>query len=393
MWTTSDYQHMSRALQLARRGLYSTDPNPRVGCVIVKDDVVLGEGWHQQAGQAHAEIEALKNVAERNSSTNVVTSLSGASCYVSLEPCSHQGKTPPCTEALIKAGIKRVVAATIDPNPLVAGKGLQQLEDAGIETASGMMQMQARELNPGFEMRMREGRPFVRCKLAMSLDGKTALANGESKWISSAASRLDVQRLRARSSAVMTGIATVIADNPSMNVRSMNDQAKEDQTRDNQTGNEHSVYKGRQPLRVILDSNLEIPREAKILHLPGDVMIFHSSADTDKQQKLMNPGVELVAVEEQRGPKFLQQVLRHLASNKEVNEVLLETGSSLAGEMLQAGLIDEIVIYMAPALFGPDAKGLFQLPLIEDMKDKVSLNFSDIRSIGQDIRITATINR
>ena len=181
MWTASDYQHMSRALQLARRGLYSTDPNPRVGCVIVKDDVVLSEGWHQKAGQAHAEIEALKNAKGNNLSEN----LSGATCYVTLEPCAHHGRTPPCTESLINAGIKKVIAATIDPNPLVAVKGLRQLKEAGIETASGLMEAQAGELNPGFRMCMQQGRPFVRCKLAMSLDGKTALSNGESKWISS----------------------------------------------------------------------------------------------------------------------------------------------------------------------------------------------------------------
>ena len=230
MWNTLDYQHMSRALQLARRGLYSTDPNPRVGCVIVKDDVVLSEGWHQKAGQPHAEIEALNNAIEN---------VSGATCYVTLEPCAHHGRTPPCTESLISAGIRKVVAATIDPNPLVAGKGLQQLKEAGIETASGLLEAQAGELNPGFVMRMQQGRPFVRCKLAMSLDGKTALSTGDSKWISSAESRMDVQKLRARSSAVMTGVGTVIADNPSMNVRL--------------SESTEWAKHGRQPFRVILD--------------------------------------------------------------------------------------------------------------------------------------------
>ncbi len=374
MWTASDYQHMSRALQIARRGLYSTDPNPRVGCVLVKDNTVLAEGWHQKAGQPHAEIEALKNASENNASVNVT----GATCYVSLEPCVHHGRTSPCTESLIDSGIKRVVAAMLDPNPLVSGKGLQQLNDAGIETASGLMETQARELNPGFEMRMKEGRPFVRCKLAMSLDGRTALANGESKWISSAESRMDVQKLRARSSAIMTGVGTIIADDPSMNVR---------------LSEEKNIKHQRQPLRVILDSDLDISLDAKILSLPGDVMIFHASENSDKKQKLANIGAELKSVEEKRGSAFLEYVLAYLAREKEINEVLLEAGSTLSGEILQAGLIDELIVYLAPTLLGPDAKSLFQLPMIENMKDRVSLNFSDIRTIGQDIRIKATIKR
>jgi len=361
MWTTSDYQHMSRALQLARRGLYSTDPNPRVACIIVKDDVVLSEGWHQKAGQPHAEIEALKNALDNHASADV----SGATCYVTLEPCAHHGRTSPCTESLIKAGIRRVVVAAIDPNPLVAGKGLQQLMEANIETESGLMESQARELNPGFEMRMKQGRPFVRCKLAMSLDGKTALYNGESKWISSSESRMDVQKLRARSSAIMTGIATVIADDPSMNVRL--------------SESSEWAKHGRQPLRVVLDSELEISPKAKILNVAGDVIIFHQSNNKNREAK--------------RGPAFLEFVLRFLAGEKEINEVLLEAGSSLSGEMMQAGFIDELIIYLAPTLLGQDAKALFQLPLIEKMSDRLSLNFSDIRSVGKDIRIKAIVNR
>jgi diaminohydroxyphosphoribosylaminopyrimidine deaminase/5-amino-6-(5-phosphoribosylamino)uracil reductase len=302
----------------------------------------------------------------------------GATCYVSLEPCVHHGRTSPCTESLINSGIKRVVAAMLDPNPLVSGKGLQQLDDSGIETASGLMEAQARELNPGFEMRMKHGRPFVRCKLAMSLDGRTALMNGDSKWISSEESRLDVQRLRARSSAIMTGVGTVIADDPSMNVRSSDEKKIEHQ---------------RQPLRVILDSDLDISLDAKILSLQGDVMIFHASEDSGRKQKLAEKGVELISVEAKRSSAFLEFVLRYLAMKKEINEVLLETGSTLSGEMLQAGFIDELIIYLAPILLGQDAKSLFQIPIIENMSDRVSLNFSEIRTIGQDIRIKATINR
>ena len=375
MWTASDYQYMSRALQLARRGLYSSDPNPRVGCVIVKDDVVLSEGWHHKAGQVHAEIEALNNAKKNNTSGNV----SGATCYVTLEPCAHHGRTPPCTESLINAGIKKVIAATIDPNPLVAGKGLQQLNEADIETASGLMKAQAVELNPGFEMRMQQGRPFVRCKLAMSLDGKTALSNGDSKWISGPESRMDVQKLRARSSAIMTGVGTVIADNPSMNVR-----LSETSERDGDV---------RQPLRVILDSKLEISPEARILNVPGYVIIFHQSANKDRHRQLENKGAELVTIDEARGSAFLKQALNYLATEKEINEIFLETGSILAGEMLQAGLIDELILYLAPTLLGQDAKGLFQLPLLDSMSDRISLDFSDIRSIGNDIRIKALVNR
>ncbi len=375
MWTTSDHQHMSRALQLARRGLYSTDPNPRVACIIVKDDVVLSEGWHQKAGQPHAEIEALKNALDNHTSADV----SGATCYVTLEPCAHHGRTSPCTESLIKAGIRRVVAATIDPNPLVAGKGLQQMMVANIETESGLMESQARELNPGFEMRMKQGRPFVRCKLAMSLDGKTALHNGESKWISSSESRMDVQKLRARSSAIMTGIATVIADDPSMNVRL--------------SESSEWAKHGRQPLRVVLDSELEISPKAKILNVAGDVIIFHQSNNKNREEQLENKGAELFSVKAKRGPAFLEFVLRFLAGEKEINEVLLEAGSSLSGEMMQAGFIDELIIYLAPTLLGQDAKALFQLPLIEKMSDRLSLNFSDIRSVGKDIRIKAIVNR
>lgn len=375
MWTASDYQHMSRALQLAQRGLYSTDPNPRVGCVIVKDDVVLSEGWHQKSGQAHAEIEALNNAKENNTAEHIA----GATCYVTLEPCVHQGRTVACSSSLIHAGIKKVVVATIDPNPLVSGKGLRQLKQAGIETASGLMATQATQLNPGFEMRMRQGRPLVKCKLAMSLDGKTALSNGDSKWISSDASRLDVQELRARSSAIMTGVGTVIADDPSLNVRL--------------SKTSRWAEHGRQPLRVILDSKLETPINAKILALPGDVIIFHGLEGEAKRNNFKNTGAELVFVKAKRGLSFFEYVLTYLVREREVNEVLLETGANLSGEMLQAGLIDELILYLAPILLGQDAKGLFKLPMIANMSDRISLLITDTRTIGVDLRIKASIHR
>ena len=362
---------MSHALQIARHGLYSSDPNPHVGCVIVKDDKVLSTGWHHQAGQAHAEIKALSSLA-----TNHV---SGAICYVSLEPCVHHGRTPPCVAALINADIKHVVIATLDPNPMVSGKGMQALNKAGITTQVGLMEQQARHLNRGFEMRMRHERPFVICKLAMSLDGKTALQNGESSWISSAQSRQDVQRLRAMSSAIMTSVATVLADDPLMNVRDL--------------GALEYTTGGRQPVRVILDSDLITPLDAKILHEQGDVVIFHACSDPDKQKKLRGLGVELIPIMLAKGTKFLHAVLQYLAKEKEINTILLETGSRLAGQMLQANFIDELIIYVAPTLLGQDAKNLFHLPLLKDMQSKTTLAFSEIRPIGNDIRITATINK
>lgn len=359
---------MSRALQIAKRGLYSTDPNPRVGCVIVKNDTILAEGWHKRAGQAHAEVDALNKL-----SVDAV----GATCYISLEPCVHHGRVSPCIDALIGAGIKHVIMATTDPNPLVNGKGLRALNEANIKTSIGLMQTQARELNAGFEMRMTMGRPFVRCKLAMSLDAKTALADGNSQWISSVESRSDVQRLRARSSAILTTAATVIKDDPSMNVRT--------------TAALAWPNYDRQPLRTILDTNLAIPTSAKILHLLGDVIIFHASNDQDKQTALENIGVRLVMIDAQEKQQFLTTVLQHLAEKNEINEILVEAGATLAGSLLQARLIDELIIYLAPTVLGSDAKGLFTLPLLTEMSNRHLLKFTDIRSIGTDIRITATI--
>ena len=356
---------MSHALQLARRGMYTTDPNPRVGCVLVNGQEIIAAGWHQVAGGPHAEINALHQAADKARS---------ADCYVTLEPCVHTGKTPPCTDAIIKAGIKRVIAATVDPNPAVSGKGLEQLQAAGIKTETGLMQSQSRELNPGFETRMKKGRPYVRCKLAMSLDGRTAMeTNDENQWISGESSRLDVQRLRARSSAIMTGINTVLADDPSLNVRDIN------------TGE-------RQPIRVILDAKLRMPTDARLLGLPGETMIFTESDDMEKQEKLKTAGAQVVSLKCSGKQEFLKSVMRFLASEKEINEILLESGAILAGSMLEANLIDEIIVYVAPVLMGHDARSLFQLPAIRTMADRLELVFSDIRMVGDDCRITAKIS-
>ena len=347
---------MSHALQLARRGMYTTHPNPRVGCVIVKHDEIIAEGWHRFTGEAHAEIAALNSAGQL---------ANGADCYVTLEPCVHTGNTPPCTDALIKAGIKRLVAATTDPNPVVSGKGLEALQAAGIITETGLLQQQSQQLNAGFEKRMRYGRPFVRCKLAMSLDGRTAMAEGESKWITTEKARRDVQKFRAQSAAIMTGADTVLADDPALNVREFTD---------------------RQPLRVILDRQLRIPADARLLSLPGEIKIFTTSEDGDRKNKLANEQVEIITIKSSSGQDFLKQVVTTLAGRFAINEVLLESGPKLAGNMLTAGLVDEIIIYMAPVLMGHRAQSLFELTGIETMEDKLSLKVMDIRKVGEDIR-------
>jgi len=351
---------MSHALQLARRGLYTTHPNPRVGCVIVKNNGIIAEGWHRYTGGEHAEIAALNSAGQL---------ADGADCYVTLEPCVHTGKTPPCTDALIKAGIKRLIAAATDPNPAVSGKGLEVLQQAGITTETGLLQKQSQQLNAGFEKRMRYGRPFVRCKLAMSLDGRTAMADGESKWITSENARHDVQKFRAQSAAIMTGVGTVLADNPAMNVRELSD---------------------RQPLRVVLDRQLRIPADAKLLSLPGKIKIFTAVEDNDRKSERSSGQVEVITITASSGRDFLTQVLTTLAGRFAINEILPESGPTLAGSMLSAGLVDEILIYMAPVLMGSSAHSLFELTGINTMEDKVLLKVQDIRNVGEDIRLILT---
>ena len=359
-FSANDHQHMAHAIQLAARGLYTTDPNPRVGCVIVKDKLVVGEGWHVRAGEAHAEIHALQHAGEQ---------AKGATVYVSLEPCCHHGRTPPCSDALITAQVARVVVAMQDPNPQVAGSGLQQLRDAGIQVELGLLESEAKALNPGFIQRMRIRRPFVRNKLAMSLDGRTAMANGESKWITSEAARQDVQRLRARSSAIMTGVGTVLADDPAMIVR--------------MPGVE------RQPMRVIVDTHLSTPPSAKLLQESGQIMIMTANSDAALHAPLRKAGAEIVQISDDGQAIDLRAVLDKLAELK-MNEVLLETGATLSGAMLEAQLIDEMVIYVAPLLMGDAARGLYRLPHLQQMADRIELDICDVRAVGKDLRITAT---
>ncbi|MCK4706461.1 MAG: bifunctional diaminohydroxyphosphoribosylaminopyrimidine deaminase/5-amino-6-(5-phosphoribosylamino)uracil reductase RibD [Gammaproteobacteria bacterium] len=355
-FTAEDHQYMSRALLLAKKGIYTTAPNPNVGCVLVKDGEVVGEGWHEKAGEAHAEINALKQAGSK---------AEGATAYVTLEPCCHQGKTPPCSDALIKAKITRVVAAMIDPHVKVAGKGLKQLEAAGIFVESGLLEAESKELNLGFIKRMQKRLPYVRCKLAMSLDGRTVMASGESKWITGEAARQDVQLLRARSSAILTGIGTVLSDDPSMNVRL--------------SAQELNVDEVRQPLRVVLDSGLRFPAKAKIAEVEGDVLIMTTSRnDVDNAVQLA----------EKNGHVDLNAALNYLAE-QEINEIHVEAGAILSGAFLQQQLVDEIVVYMAPHIMGDEARGLFALPGLSKMKDRISLDIQDVRMLGKDLRITA----
>ncbi len=353
---------MARAIQLAERGLYTTDPNPRVGCVIVKNGEIIGEGWHMRAGEGHAEVNALHNAG---------SNATGADCYVTLEPCSHFGRTPPCVDALIKADVKRVFIAMTDPNPVVSGAGIRRLQEAGIEVHSDIMASQSEKLNPGFCQRMRMGRPFVRSKLAMSLDGRTAMASGESKWITGQQARADVQKLRARSSAIMTGIGTVLADDPLLNVRP-------------EQGESEWYPRGqkvRQPLRVVVDSQMRMPADARIL--TQQKVLLATAVD-----KLGPQGVESILLPA-HGDIIDLNALMAVLAQREINELMVEAGGVLNGAMLKARLIDELVIYMAPKIMGDMARGVFHLPGMESMAQNISLHITDMRAIGRDWRITA----
>jgi diaminohydroxyphosphoribosylaminopyrimidine deaminase/5-amino-6-(5-phosphoribosylamino)uracil reductase len=364
-----DAHYMARAIELARRGLYTTHPNPRVGCVLVSDGAVVGEGWHRKAGEPHAERLALADAGGN---------ARGATAYVTLEPCSHHGRTPPCADGLIEAGVARVVAAMVDPNPQVAGQGMARLAAAGIETVTGVLEDDAAALNPGFIKRMTSGRPYVRCKLAMSLDGRTAMASGESQWITGAAARKDVQRLRARSDAILTGIGTVLADDPSLNVRLTAAELPG-------VGTEDYL---RQPLRVVLDSRLRMSPEAKMLGLPGDTLVLTCAEDLARGAVLAATGAEVLSMPACHDGLSLPAVLDELG-RRQVNEALIEAGPVLAGAALAAGLIDELIVYLAPHIMGDAARGLFHLPGLDRMADRVPLKITDIRAVGDDWRITA----
>ena len=351
---------MARALLLAERGVFTTAPNPRVGCVIVKNEVIIAEGWHHRAGEAHAEVNALVQLNQREAN--------GADCYITLEPCSHDGRTPPCCDAIIKAGIKRVIIAMKDPNPMVAGRGIEKLKQVGIVVVLGVLEEQAEKLNQGFCQRMRMGRPYIRSKLAMSVDGKTAMASGESQWITSQDARQDVQKLRAQSSVILTGIGTVLTDDPSLSVRPGDWYPQGELVR--------------QPLRVVIDSNLRIPLIAKILNSEAETLVV-SIKPSDKK------GVNVMVIQADRGHVDLKKLMNRLAE-REINDVMVEAGSKLNGALVQAGLVDELVIYMAPKLLGDSAQGLFHLPALQKMSQNIALNITDIRAVGSDWCITAS---
>ncbi|MFT0212736.1 bifunctional diaminohydroxyphosphoribosylaminopyrimidine deaminase/5-amino-6-(5-phosphoribosylamino)uracil reductase RibD [Pseudomonas sp. F1_0610] len=357
-----DQTYMAQALQLAQQGLYSTHPNPRVGCVIVKNGVVVGQGWHQCAGEPHAEVHALREAG---------TQAKGATAYVTLEPCSHHGRTPPCANALVSAGVARVVTAMQDPNPQVAGTGLARLQAAGVEVISGVLEEQARSLNCGFIKRMETGLPWVRVKLAMSLDGRTAMANGESKWITGPAARSDVQRLRARSSLVITGADTVLQDQARLTVRSAELGLDPWQTA---LAEKYVVE------RLLIDSQLRVPTTAAFFQA-GKVLV------ATLQRVANQSDIEYLCLTEQNGKVNLVELLKKLAV-RGTNEVLVEAGPRLAGAFVEQGLVDELYIYMAPKLMGALANPLLSLPF-QHMSQAVDLRIQDIRAIGHDWRIIA----
>ncbi|MDP2246702.1 MAG: bifunctional diaminohydroxyphosphoribosylaminopyrimidine deaminase/5-amino-6-(5-phosphoribosylamino)uracil reductase RibD [Nitrosomonadales bacterium] len=358
---------MQQALTLAEIGLYTTMPNPRVGCVIVKDGVVVGRGAHLHVGEPHAEIYALREAGEL---------ARGADVYVTLEPCSHYGRTPPCADALITAGVKRVIAAMQDPNPKVAGTGLDGLKSQGIEVASGLLEAEAQALNPGFISRMTSGLPFVRSKIAASLDGRTALANGVSQWITGDKARADVQQWRARSCAIMTGVCTVLLDDPQMNVR---------------RPDLFEIKSGKQPLRVVVDSRLRIAPHAKILE-GGNTLVAYATDVDGKKQALESAGATLICLPGDDGRVNLKKLLQHLAS-LEINEVLVEAGQGLNGALQQAELIDEYLFYYAPLLMGGEARGMFALPSMTEMSQRIDLEILSMDKLGDDIRIRARPRR
>ena len=367
MSTDLDIRMMARALQLARNAQYWAAPNPHVGCVLVRDGKVIGEGFTQPAGKNHAEIEALAAAGDAT----------GATAYVSLEPCSHRGKTGPCADALVAAGVKRVVAAMQDPNPQVAGTGLERLTAAGIETSCGLLEAEARTVVAGFVARMTRGRGRVRVKLAMSLDGRTAMASGDSQWITGPAARSDVQRLRARSCAIITGVGTVLADDCALTLR-------EDQL--GLAGEPLRRALVRSPLRVVLDSRLQTPESARVVTGEAPTLLMHGPASGSASAKYSR-GVETVALAQGEDGLDLGGVMAELA-RRQCNEILVESGPRLAGALLRQGLLDELIVYMAPALLGDRARPLLALPL-DDMADKVGLQIEDVRKVGQDWRFTA----
>ena len=365
MYSDADHGLMSRALELARNGLFSTTPNPRVGCVIVRDGEIIGEGWHRRTGEPHAEILALAQAGER---------ARGATVYVTLEPCSHQGRTPPCTDLLIESKVARVIAAMEDPNPLVNGQGLEKLRAAGIDVRCGLMALEAEALNVGFVSRMTRGRPWVRLKVATSLDGITALPDGRSKWITSEEARADGHRWRARACAILTGIGTVKTDNPCMTVR--------------------SIPTPRQPAKVLIDSRLDVNPAAELFR-DARVLVIHAlpdaAVDAGRRGRLEDAGCELVSLPNREGKVDLAAAMRELG-RREYNEIHVEAGAKLNGSLIRSDCVDEVLVYLAPSLIG---QGLptFSLPLLDDLEQRIRLRWLDFGRVGDDLRLRALVVR
>ena len=358
-----DELYMARALKLAARGRFTTHPNPNVGCVIVKDGQIVGEGFHYRAGEPHAEVHALRMAGEK---------AQGATAYVTLEPCSHHGRTPPCCEALIAAGVSRVVAAMQDPNPQVAGRGLYRLQQEGVDVSHGLMMNEAEALNKGFLKRMRTGFPWIQLKMGASLDGRTAMASGESQWITSPQARRDVQRLRAQSHAILTSSATVLADDPALTVRW-----------DELNADTQALYPQenlRQPLRIVIDSQNRVTPQHRIVEQAGETLF----ARTREDERQWPENVRTLLVPEHNGRLDLV-VLMMLLGKQQINSIWVEAGSTLAGALLEAGLVDELIVYIAPKLLGSDARGLCVLPGLEKLEQAPHFKFNEIRHVGPDI--------
>ena len=369
-FTEADETAMRRAISLAKKGCYSAHPNPMVGCVLMQGDVVIGEGCHLIAGQAHAEVNAMDNAISKS------RSISGATAYVTLEPCCHYGRTPPCVESLIEYGVAKVIVGCLDTNPLVSGDGVKRLQAANISILVGCLENECRLLNRGFFKRVSSGLPYIRVKLAMSLDGRTAMQSGESKWITGVEARLDVQKLRARSGAIITGIGTVTTDDPALTVRV-------------ETWDEKPNDPVLQPLKVILDSALKTPLTAKILCEPSKCLIIclDGAYAEDKFQALQALDVEVISLQSQEDSQSipLKAVLALLAE-KDINDVMIEAGSQLSGAFIQAGLVDELWVYIAPILMGKSARALFDIDLLK-MADKYCFEFDEVSQLGRDLRV------
>ena len=356
MFTAADHEFMGQALQLAARGLWTTTPNPRVGCVVVKDGAVVASGWHEKAGLPHAEALALKAAGDR---------ARGAAIYLNLEPCSHHGRTPPCVDAIVAAGVQRVVAAIGDPNPKVAGTGFAKLSAAGIAVEQGLREDEARELNIGFLARMTRGRPWARMKIAASLDGRTALANGRSQWITGEAARADGHRWRARACAILTGFGTVRDDDPQLNVR--------------------GVDTPRQPLKIVVDSKFETSPSARLLK-EGKTLVVGAVNDAKRIAALKAAGAEVAVIPNDSGKVELFTLMEELA-RRELNEIHVEAGTKLNGSLLQAGVVDELLVYLAPSLIGDSGRGMFHLPELTELSQAKALKIREVERAGEDLRI------